>query len=290
MTAPNTQRNRARAFDRFLQRFGQRSPVSELEDRNMRRRLYDWRDTFAAHPAEGNNTIQTVSTLLNWAVDRGLTRDNPAAGMKSLGPRRRSRAEIVWEPDQIRAFLKVSTRPVAEVFLMGLWTGLRESDILSLTTTHFGQGWITLRPKKTARSTGNIVMIPYHLSPVLAPMVTELVTMPWLPGQPILRNRIGAPWQLRTFHRAFTGAKADAGLGGLDLTFHDLRGTFVTWLVEAECTDAEIASLTGHAIGRGSIRSYAARTRALAENAYSKLIRKGEAPYDVGNHTFFIRS
>ena len=37
-----------------------------------------------------------------------------------------------------------------------------------------------------------------------------------------------------------------------DLHFHDLRGTAVTRLAEAECTLPEIASITGHSLREAS--------------------------------------
>ncbi len=49
----------------------------------------------------------------------------------------------------------------------------------------------------------------------------------------------------------------------MDITFHDLRGTAVTRLAEAGCTEAEIASITGHSVKSvGAILDrYLARTK-----------------------------
>ena len=63
------------------------------------------------------------------------------------------------------------------------------------------------------------------------------------------------------------------------LTFHDLRGTAVTRLALAGCTEAEIATITGHSLR--DVRSildanYLHRDPALAESA----IRKLEAAQD----------
>src|SRR5262249_7311740 len=61
------------------------------------------------------------------------------------------------------------------------------------------------------------------------------------------------------------------------VTFHDLRGTAVTRLAIAGCTEAEIATITGHSLR--SVRAiidthYLSRDPALAENAIRKLERE----------------
>jgi integrase len=58
------------------------------------------------------------------------------------------------------------------------------------------------------------------------------------------------------------------------LTFHDLRGTAVTRLAIAGCTEAEIATIIGHSLR--DVRSildahYLHRDPALAESAIRKL-------------------
>ena len=65
------------------------------------------------------------------------------------------------------------------------------------------------------------------------------------------------------------------------MTFHDLRGTAVTRLALAECTEAEIATITGHSL-RG-VRAildthYLARDPALAESAIRSSKRGTKTP------------
>jgi integrase len=59
------------------------------------------------------------------------------------------------------------------------------------------------------------------------------------------------------------------------LTFHDLRGTAVTRLAEADCSVAEIAAITGHSMRDvGAILDkYLARTDKIALAAIAKLER-----------------
>jgi integrase len=89
----------------------------------------------------------------------------------------------------------------------------------------------------------------------------------------ILTNNHGRPWQANAFRKAWGGASRKAGI--VDLTFHDLRGTAVTRLSEAECTPQEIATITGHSLRDvgAIIDRYSARTDKLAIAAIAKLER-----------------
>lgn len=64
------------------------------------------------------------------------------------------------------------------------------------------------------------------------------------------------------------------------VTFNDLRGTAVTRLALADCTEAEIATITGHSLR--DVRSildthYLYRDAALAESAIRKLEKRTES-------------
>jgi integrase len=95
-------------------------------------------------------------------------------------------------------------------------------------------------------------------------------------GPIILTNSEGRPWKQEAFGVAWRRACKAAGIQGL--TFNDLRGTAVTRLAIAGCTEAEIASVTGHSLRdvRSILdRHYLHRDPALAESAIRKLERGG---------------
>ena len=69
----------------------------------------------------------------------------------------------------------------------------------------------------------------------------------------------------------------------MGVTFHDLRGTAVTRLAMAGCTEAEIATITGHSLR--DVRAildmhYLARDPALGESAIRKLETRTKTPND----------
>jgi integrase len=88
----------------------------------------------------------------------------------------------------------------------------------------------------------------------------------------ILVNTEKKPWTEDGFRSSWRKACAAAGITGL--TFHDLRGTAVTRLAIAGCTEAEIAAITGHSLCDVAAildAHYLHRDPALAESAIRKL-------------------
>jgi integrase len=95
----------------------------------------------------------------------------------------------------------------------------------------------------------------------------------------ILVNSEGKPWTSDGFPSSWRKACAAAGVTGV--TFHDLRGTAVTRLAIAGCTEAEIVTITGHSLK--SVRAildthYLARDPALGESAIRKLEKGMKLP------------
>ncbi len=149
--------------------------------------------------------------------------------------------------------------------LLALWTGQRQGDLLRLPWSAYDGSKIRLRQRKT----GVGVIIP-----VSARLKVALEGTPKR-GPVILTNIDGKPWTEDGFRSSWRKASALAGIIGL--TFHDLRGTAVTWLALAGCTEAEIASITGHSlrdVGAILDSHYLHRDPALAESAIRKLERR----------------
>jgi integrase len=93
-------------------------------------------------------------------------------------------------------------------------------------------------------------------------------------GPLILVNSLRRPWTSHGFQTSWRIAATKAGIVGI--TFHDLRGTAVTRLAVVGCTEAEIATITGHSLR--DVRSildanYLHRDAALGESAIRKLER-----------------
>ena len=70
-------------------------------------------------------------------------------------------------------------------------------------------------------------------------------------------------------HELFTPSRVKAKAE--DLHWHDLRGTLVSMLGEAGCTEIQIAAITGHSVMQSEVGGYLNMSRNLAEEAYTWL-------------------
>jgi integrase len=100
----------------------------------------------------------------------------------------------------------------------------------------------------------------------------------------ILVTKSGTPWTEDGFRSSWRKACKTAGIVGV--TFNDLRGTAVTRLALAECTEAQIAAITGHSLR--DVRSildanYLHRDPGLAEAAIRKLEERTKSPNRAPN-------
>jgi integrase len=146
--------------------------------------------------------------------------------------------------------------------LLALWTGQRQGDLLRLAWSAYNGATIRLRQSKT----GARVVIP-----VGAPLKAALDAAK-KHGPIILTGANRRPWTESGFRMAWWQACRKSGIA--NLTFNDLRGTAVTRLAMVECTEAQIAAITGHSLR--DVRSildahYLHRDPALAQAAIAKL-------------------
>jgi integrase len=155
--------------------------------------------------------------------------------------------------------------------LLALWTGQRQGDLLKLAWSRYDGAHIRLRQSKT----GARVSIPVG-APLKAALDAAAMTKH---GPVILTSTDKQPWTADGFRASWRKACQKAGIVGV--TFDDLRGTAVARLALAGCTEAEIATITGHSLR--DVRSildahYLHRDPALAESAIRKLEKGTKTP------------
>ena len=243
-------------------------PLAALTDRRTRGIFMAWRDRLAAKSRrQADYAWQVLARVLSWSLDRGLVLANPCARGGRLY--RGSRADRIWTADDEAAFLKSAPAHFHLPLLLALWTGQRQGDLLRLPWSAYDGTHIRLRQSKT----GARVVIP-----VGAPLKSALDAA--AKRSPIiLTSRAGKPGTSHGFRASWSIARTKAGIVGV--TFNDLRGTAVTRLAIAGCTEAEIATITGHSLR--DVRSildahYLHRDPALAESAIRKLERRTNSP------------
>ena len=242
-------------------------PLSGLTERRTRAIFMAWRDKLAETSRRQADYAWTVlARILSWAMNRGLVSKNPCE--KGGRVYRGSRADKIWTTEDEAAFLKSAPSHLHLPLLLALWTGQRQGDLLRLPWSAYDGIKIRLEQSKT----GARVQIPASTT-----LKTALDVAPKR-STIILTNRNGKPWTSGGFRASWRKACTEAGIVGV--TFNDLRGTAVTRLALAECTEAEIATITGHSLR--DVRSildahYLHRDPALAESAIRKLERRTES-------------
>jgi integrase len=244
-------------------RFGD-FPLSALTDRRTRGIFMAWRDQLALRSRrQADYAWQVLALILAWALDRGLIMANPCARGGRLY--RANRVDKIWTEDDEAAFLRSAPAHLHLPLLLALWTGQRQGDLLRLPWSAYDGTHIRLKQSKT----GARVVLP-----VGAPLKAALDVATKY-GPLILTNSLRRPWTSHGFQASWHVAARKAGIVGV--TFHDLRGTAVTRLAIVGCSEAEIATITGHSLR--DVRSildanYLHRDAALAESAIRKLERR----------------
>jgi integrase len=245
-------------------------PLSALTDRRTRGIFMSWRDDLALKSRrQADYAWVVLARVLSWALNRGLVAANPCekGGRLYHG----SRAENVWTASDEAAFLESAPSHLHLPLILALWTGQRQGDLLRLPWSAYDGTHIRLRQSKT----GARVVIP-----VGAPLKTALDAAAKVKvGPVILASTDNKPWTSDGFRSSWRKACAAASV--VSLTFNDLRGTAVTRLAIAGCTEPEIATITGHTLR--DVRSildahYLNRDQALAESAIRKLEKGTKTP------------
>jgi integrase len=267
--ADSTRRSYIALITRIEKKFGD-FPLSALTDRLSRGIFMAWRDELAARAGhrQADYAWTVLARVLSWSFNRGLIAANPCERGGRLY-RGGGRAEKVWTTADEAAFLERAPTHLHLPLLLALWTGQRQGDLLRLPWSAYDGTRIRLRQSKT----GTRVDIKAG-----APLKATLDATP--KRCPImLTNSDGKPWTSDGFRASWGKACKAAGVVGV--TFNDLRGTAVTRLALAECTEAEIATITGHSLR--SVRAildthYLNRDPALGESAIRKLEQRTKTP------------
>jgi integrase len=258
-------RDRTRAdyikqIEKIEQKFGD-APLKALADPRTRGIFMGWRDDLALKSRRQADYAWTVlARVLSWAKDRGKITVNPCerGGRVYHG----TRVDFVWSVEDEAAFLQHAPTHLHLPLLLALWTGQRQGDLLRLPWSAYDGASIRLRQSKT----GARVEIP-----VGAPLKAALDAAK-RHGPIILTSTDARPWTPDGFRASWGKACKKAAVTGI--TFNDLRGTAVTRLALVGCTEAEIATITGHSLR--DVRSildahYLHRDIELAKSAITKL-------------------
>ncbi|MEM9356502.1 MAG: tyrosine-type recombinase/integrase [Pseudomonadota bacterium] len=194
-------------------------------------------EKFASTPADANNTLKCLSSMLSWSVPRGWRTDNPCREIEKL---KIGEGYDPWPWDAVERAEKELLPHLWQAAALAVYTGQRQSDVLLMERTAINDGMIWVCQEKT----GKELLIPIHhkLAEVLDTIHHDADT--------ILANTRGESWsrgkdgKFSGFKSAWRKAKP-AFLKDAGLVYHGLRKTAVVTLLEVGCTDAQVAAITG---------------------------------------------
>lgn len=251
-------------------------PLAAVERKGARSVFLEWRDDMAEDtPRAADAKLARLARILKFAFDREMIDRHPLATFKRVY--KVDRSEIVWLPEHFEKLNAAASPEIRLAAFVALHTGQRRGDLIALRWAQFDGEAIRLTQSKT----GAKVYIPCTeaLRAVLGDLKAQAEAKAAAGGQAvdvgalhILNSTGGRPWTIEAFKQAWRWAFLQTEIAD-DLHFHDIRGTAVTMLAEAQCTVPEICSITGHTLASANkiLENYLARTSVLAKSAIAKL-------------------
>lgn len=256
-------------YRKWGERFGDhfaKLPAAAWEDPRSRRDLIDWRDKWGHSPKSADYAVTVAVNVLNWARDRTEIVSHNCDRITRLY--KADRAEIVWTPADVEAFMKVAPEPARRILTVSLETGLRPGDVISLTRQHIEATPKGRRIRIRTAKRKRIATIP--VSADLAPVLDATPTGRML----ILVSHNGRPLTINRASQYMGLWIAKAGLR-TELQWKDARGTAATKLLRLGLSLGEIASHMGWSprFAAAVIESYAAVAPELSDEILVKLER-----------------
>jgi integrase len=257
--ASRTRKDYVRNIKQIEAEYGE-FPIEALSDRRSRDEFLTWRDRMAIKSRrQADYVYSTFAAILAWAFDRGIVPLNPCE--KPGRVYQANRNDIIWTEQAEAAFLAVAPDRIRLAYLLAVWTGQRQGDLLRLPWSAYDGTHIKVHQSKTKKK----VMVPVAapLKAALDGTSKEAIT--------ILTTANKTSWTSDGFRTSWGKTADKAGIAGP--TFHDLRGTAVTRFAMSGCTHAEIATFTGHSLNDIAAildAHYLSRDPRMAESALKK--------------------
>lgn len=201
-----------------------------------RRHVTELRDELRQTTGARNNVVKALSAMFAWAIENEVARTNPCAGIK----RKKSGDGFhTWSIAEVRQYEAVHPAgSKARLALhLALFTGMRRGDLVILGRQHLQNGWIVLRPGKTAGSSGVMVEIP------LLPSLSETLKSSPVGNMTWLTTEYGAPFTDDGFGNRFRKWCDEAEL--FHCSLHGLRKAGATIAAENGATDDQLMAIYG---------------------------------------------
>ncbi len=247
-------------------------PIVAIEERGSRSVFLDWRQRKANTPRTADLAWSVLQKIMSFGVSAEKLNRNPCEKVKRLAESG-TRREKIWTPPDISKLRAVASQPIKDALLIAIWTGQRQGDLLRLTWSNYTGTHLTLKQSKGGKHIS--VKVSTELKAMLDAKLQKL-TGKDIVSLTILTNSHGKPWTSDGFRTSWGKDVSKAKITGL--TFHDLRGTFITQARRDGNSIEDIARITGHNIKE--VRSilethYMSEMDGTGDNVIIQMERKG---------------
>lgn len=261
--APKTQADYARVLDVL-------APIGDFQADNVRRQhVIKLRNKMKTAARTQDLFVQAVSRMFTIGMDLGYTDRNPAARIERLND---AESYLPW-PKAAREAFEAAEMPkwLRTAYMLGLYTGQREGDVLRLARTRYDGAGFQIRQGRpeAKRGKGRKGRIVELYVPAIK-MLREYLAGLSHKGLLFVAHDDGRPVKAHELQHAIRSLLDRLELH--DYHFHGLRHTTGTAAAEAGATDRELMSLLGHLteqmVGRYTKR---ADQKRLAQSAMKKI-------------------
>jgi integrase len=106
-------------------------PVEAIAERRARDTFLSWRDAMAIKSRrQADYAFSTLAAIMAWAADRRLIPCNPCERPGKLY--RADRTDSIWTEADEQAFITTAPTRLRLAYLLAVWTGQRQGDLLRL--------------------------------------------------------------------------------------------------------------------------------------------------------------
>lgn len=231
--AETTQRDHLYAFE-IIKKEWPRLPVRLTQQRGFKKLVRKWHRGFATNPRKADKLLFSLSKVFSYAIADELIEKNPCTGITRLYSG--SRRESIWTPAMIATFRAKAHPHLLLPFEIAIGTGQRQGDILALPWKAFDGTHLNFQQSKSSRRVR--VMAHKKLRTLIEAQPKDKLR--------ICLNSRKRPWTKDGFKTSWGKECARLGIEGV--TFHDLRGTFITSRRREGWSLEQIANITGHSV------------------------------------------
>lgn len=229
--AETTQKEHLYAFE-IIKKEWPLLPVKLTQQKGMKADIKKWHRSFSKNPRKADKLLFSLSKIFSYAIEDELFDKNPCTGIGRLY--NGSRRESVWSSEQIATFRARAHPHLLLPFEVAIHTGQRQGDILSMTPKSYDGVYLQFRQSKGDKK------LKVRVHSRLKALLDELPKN----AERILLNSRKRPWTKDGFKTSW--GKECSRLDIKGVTFHDLRGTFITERAREGSSIEDIAKISGH--------------------------------------------